>query len=110
MKPFGFGAQLTSIVLLLLLGTRLAQSSITVAANVRLPLVAGWNHLLPAWFTRLHKVHRTPVSSLLVGSAATPVLAFGGSAGVGAQEAFQLLNNAAGIFYALTYQLMFAIP
>lgn len=86
MKPFGFASQLTSIVLLLLLSTRLAQSSITVAANARLPLVAGWNHLLPDWFTRLHTVHRPPVNFSMVGSAATLVLAFVGSAGVGAQE------------------------
>ena len=30
--------------------------------------------------------------------------------GVGEQEAFQLLNNAGGIFYALTYLVMFALP
>ena len=30
--------------------------------------------------------------------------------GVGSQEAFQLLNNGAGISYALTYLVMFAIP
>ena len=30
--------------------------------------------------------------------------------GVGQAEAFQLLFNASGIFYALTYVVMFAIP
>jgi amino acid transporter len=30
--------------------------------------------------------------------------------GVGVQEAFQLLENAAGIFYAFTYLALFAIP
>jgi hypothetical protein len=33
-----------------------------------------------------------------------------GLIGVGEQEAFQLLWNASGIFYALTYRVMFAIP
>ena len=33
-----------------------------------------------------------------------------GLIGVGKQEAFQLLWNASGIFYALTYLVMFAIP
>jgi hypothetical protein len=33
-----------------------------------------------------------------------------GLIGVGEQEAFQLLWNASGIFYALTYLVMFAIP
>ncbi len=109
-KPFGYASQLTSILILCLLAIRLAQASISFAANARLPLVAGWDHLLPQWFTRLHARHGTPVNSVLAGSVATLVLALGGSAGVGAQEAFQLLNNAAGIFYALTYLLMFAIP
>jgi hypothetical protein len=46
---------------------------------------------------------------LFVGMVA---LVFGaaGIAGVGEQEAFQLLDNAAGIFYGLTYLAMFAIP
>ena len=30
--------------------------------------------------------------------------------GVGAQEAFQLLDNAGGVFYAATYLVLFAIP
>jgi hypothetical protein len=30
--------------------------------------------------------------------------------GVHAQEAFQLLDNAGGVFYALTYLVLFAIP
>jgi hypothetical protein len=33
-----------------------------------------------------------------------------GLVGVGRQEAFQLLWNSAGIFYALTYLAMFAVP
>jgi hypothetical protein len=33
-----------------------------------------------------------------------------GSIGVGKQEAFQLLWNSAGIFYGLTYLVMFAVP
>jgi hypothetical protein len=39
-------------------------------------------------------------------------IAFGlaGLAGVGAQEAYQILENAAGIFYGITYLVMFAVP
>ena len=65
---------------------------------------------MPAWFTRLHARYQTPVNSIvLVGATA---LAFGllGIAGVGMQEANQLLDNAAGIFYASTYVVLFAIP
>jgi hypothetical protein len=38
------------------------------------------------------------------------VLALVGLIGVGKQEAFQLLWNASGLFYALTYCVLFAIP
>ena len=40
----------------------------------------------------------------------TFIFAIGASAGSGNQEAFQLLDNAAGIVFALAYMVMFAIP
>jgi amino acid transporter len=40
--------------------TLLGQAVLSFNACARLPLVAGWDHLLPAWFTRLHPKHRTP--------------------------------------------------
>ncbi|HEY2953727.1 MAG TPA: APC family permease [Candidatus Eisenbacteria bacterium] len=112
----GFGrfgavaANVVSLVILALIGRLVALMSIYLTANARLPMVAGWDHLLPAWFTRLHARYKTPVNSIvLVGATA---LAFGllGIAGVGMQEANQLLDNAAGIFYASTYVVLFAIP
>ena len=63
-----------------------------------------------AWFTRLSDRYRTPVNSVLFVGAATFVLSTLGLVGVGKQEAFQLLWNSAGIFYALTYLAMFAVP
>jgi hypothetical protein len=50
------------------------------------------------------------VHSILFVGVATLVLCIIGQLGVGRQEAFQLLWNASGIFYALTYVVMFAIP
>jgi len=72
--------------------------------------VAGWDRLLPDWFTRLHARYRTPVNSILFVGAATLAMGVVGLIGVGKQEAFQLLWNASGVFYALTYVVMFAIP
>ena len=89
---------------------RIAQSSIAFGANTRLPMVAGWDNLLPEWFTRLHAKYQTPVNSILFVGATTLVLAVVGMIGVGKQEAFQLLWNASGVFYAQTYLVMFAIP
>jgi glutamate:GABA antiporter len=73
-------------------------------------MVAGWDNLLPAWFTRLSETRRTPVNSILFVGAATFVVSTLGLLGVGKQEAFQLLWNSAGILYALTYLAMFAVP
>jgi amino acid transporter len=93
-----------------LLCIRMAQSSVMFGGNTRLPMVAGWDHLLPDWFTRLHARYRTPVHSILFVGAATLGLGIAGLIGVGKQEAFQLLWTASGVFYALTYLVMFAIP
>src|SRR5436853_6226182 len=103
-------APIASIAILALLGIRVAQSSVMFGGNTRLPMVAGWDRLLPDWFTRLHARYRTPVNSILFVGAATLALGIVGLIGVGKQEAFQLLWNASGVFYALTYLVMFAIP
>jgi amino acid transporter len=80
------------------------------AGNTRLPMVAGWDGLLPKWFTWLHPKSRTPVNSILFVGAVTLALALGSLAGTGTQEAFQLLENAGGILYAMAYIALFAIP
>ena len=106
----GIAVRIVPIVILSVLGLRVAQASINLSATARLPLVAGWDRLLPEWFTRLSKRYKTPANSILFVGAFTLVLGLAGISGVGQQEAFQLLNNGAGILYALTYLVMFAIP
>jgi amino acid transporter len=106
----GIGASIVGLTIVLFTGRVIANTSIIFTTTTRMPMVAGWDDLLPRWFTTLHPRYRTPVNSILfVGLVA---LAFGaaGIAGVGEQEAFQLLDNAAGIFYGLTYLVLFAIP
>ena len=109
-RPLALASHLASAFFLLLLISRVAQSSINFAVNSRLPMVAGWDHLLPEWFTRLHPRNRTPVNSTIFVAVITLVVGIAGIAGAGRQEAFQLLQNASGIFYGLTYLAMFAIP
>jgi glutamate:GABA antiporter len=109
-RPFGIGARIAGVVILLVLGMRVAQVSVNFSATARLPMVAGWDHLLPAWFTRLHPKYRTPAQSIFFVGAMTLAFSLAGITGVGSQEAMQLFNNAAGIFYALTYLVMFALP
>jgi amino acid transporter len=50
------------------------------------------------------------VNSIVFVGAVTLVLGLAGLVGVGQQEAFQMLDNAAGTFYALAYLVMFALP
>jgi amino acid transporter len=106
----GVGGRLVSAAALMLVAVRIAQCSINFSATIRLPMVAGWDHLLPARFGKLHPRYRTPVFSILVVGGSTLAFALVTILDVGHQEAYQLLNNIAGIFYALTYVVMFAIP
>ena len=108
--PFGVAASMASAAIMLILGIRIAQVSVNFAATSRLPMVAGWDRLLPAWFTQLHERYKTPTNSILFVGILTVVFSFMGIAGVGSQEAMQLFTSAAGIFYALTYLVLFALP
>jgi glutamate:GABA antiporter len=108
--PLGAVAAIVPLTLSAMIAIRFAQASVNFAGSTRLPMVAGWDNLLPTWFTRLDEKHRTPRNSILFVGAATFALSSLGLVGVGKQEAFQLLWNSAGIFYGLTYLAMFAIP
>lgn len=110
MQSVGLSGSLTSLASALVVLTLLGQAVLTFNYSARLPLVAGWDHLLPAWFTRLHPKHKTPVGSIALIAAASLLIALLTSLGAGNQEAYQLLQNAAGIAYALVYLVMFAIP
>ncbi|HVT40727.1 MAG TPA: APC family permease [Gemmatimonadaceae bacterium] len=108
--PFGIAGPLVTIAILMTLAMRVAQASVSFTAVTRLPMVAGWDRMLPAWFSRLHTKYKTPVNSIVLVGACSFVIAVLSSVGVGQAEAFQLLFNASGMFYALTYVVMFAIP
>jgi len=106
----GIGAAAAAIGILFITIRTIANSSIAFTGSTRMPMVAGWDNLLPAWFTNLHPRFRTPVNSILVIGFVAMAFGAAGIVGVGEQEAFQLLDNASGIFYGLTYLVMFAIP
>jgi glutamate:GABA antiporter len=108
--PFGFATQLVTLAIVMSLGIRVAQASVNFTGITRLPMVAGWDRLLPVWFTRLHASYRTPVNSILLVGVTSFVIAMLSLIGVGQAESFQLLFNAGGTFYALTYVVLFAIP
>jgi amino acid transporter len=108
--PFGIAAPLVTIAILMTLAMRVGQASVAFTAVTRLPMVAGWDHMLPGWFSRLHATYKTPVNSIMLVGASSFGIASLSLIGVGQAEAFQLVFNASGIFYALTYVVMFAIP
>jgi len=110
MQSTGISGSVVSLVIAFIILTRVGQALLSFNATTRLPMVAGWDHLLPSWFTRLHPQYRTPVGSIGFIGAAIVVFGAISNLGVGNQEAYQLLQNAAGILYALTYLVMFAIP
>jgi amino acid transporter len=106
----GVGSLLSRVVILLLQIRILGAASFIFTGIVRLPMAAGWDHLIPAWFSRQHPRYLTPTNSILCASLLIALLLVLGSAGVHAAEAFNVLNNASTEFYALAYLVMFAIP
>jgi len=109
-QGLGVAAFVAPVLIVLLLMRHLGAINMMFAGNTRLPMVAGWDGLLPRWFTRLHPRSRTPVNSILFVGAVTLLLTLGSIIGTGTQEAYQLLENAGGIFYAMAYVALFAIP
>jgi len=75
-----------------------------------LPMTAGWDHLLPVWFTRLHPKWKTPVNSILFMTVMLAVLLLLSMLGVRAQETMQLLLNASNVHYGVVYVALFALP
>src|SRR5712692_8431530 len=80
--PFGIAGTLVTIAIVMTLAMRVSQISVAFTAVTRLLVVAVFSFAMS-------------VASLV---------------GVGQAEAFQLMFNASGIFYGITYLVMFAIP
>ena len=107
---FGIAKMIAPVAILLLLANYFGSFSLNFGANSRLPMVAGWDHLLPGWFTRLHPKYKTPVNSILFVGVVAFAAALVALVGVGAEEAYELLLTWSFTFYGLAYLAMFAIP
>src|SRR3954453_6115427 len=88
----------------------ISSTSVHFTGTSRLPMVAGWDRLLPLWFTQLHPKYKTPINSIAFVGIITLVIAIASQIGAGIQEAFQLVDNAANVFYGIVYFMLFAIP
>jgi glutamate:GABA antiporter len=106
----GFGALLASVAISLPLCRAIAAGSLIFTGLTRLPMAAGWDHLLPNWFTALHPHRRTPVNSILFVAALVISLVVLSMLGVHEQEAMQVLQNASTVHYGISYVGLFALP
>lgn len=109
-SSFPIAGTIVSVGIVLMTLRTISSTSVHVTGSSRLPMVAGWDRLLPGWFARLHPKYKTPVNSILFVAAVTLVIAIASQIGAGIQEAFQLVDNAANVFYGIAYAVMFAIP
>ena len=106
----GIGNVVAVFAILLLQLRLLGATSYLFTGVTRLPMAAGWNHLVPEWFTRLDPRRATPINSIVCTSALVFALVLLASTGVHAQEAYQLLTNASLTHYEVAYLAMFAVP
>jgi amino acid transporter len=104
------GPGMAPFAILLLLGRAIAAASLLFTGLTRLPMTAGWDRLVPAWFSHLDPRRGTPVHSILFTAALMMALILLSMLGVREQEASQLLTVAATAHYAIAYAALFAIP
>ncbi len=110
LHSFPIAGAIASIGILLMMIRSISATSVHLTGSSRLPMVAGWDGLLPGWFSRLHPRYKTPVNSIIFVGAITLVISITSQIGAGIQEAFQLVDNAAIVFYGIVYLMLFAIP
>jgi glutamate:GABA antiporter len=106
----GWLAAIAPLAILMIIGRSVGNSSLLFTGITRLPMTAGWDHLLPRWFTRLHPRRLTPVNSILFSSILIMAFILLSMLGVREQEANQLLINASDAHYAIAYVALFALP
>jgi len=103
----GHSATVTMLVAVLVSVAFIASMVIFIGAVSRLPMVAGWDGLLPAWWSDLHPRYRTP--SKAIGLVVLVILAISALAliGAGNEEALQVAVAASGAGLSVMYSLLF---
>src|SRR5436190_17931126 len=103
LRSFPIAGAIASAGIILMTVRTISSTSVHFTGTSRLPMVAGWDRLLPVWFSRLHPRYKTPINSVVFVGIITLVIAISSQIGAGIQEAFQLVDNAANVFYAIVY-------
>jgi glutamate:GABA antiporter len=102
-------AALGAGAIMALLFAYFTQAVACVAQVSRLPMVAGWDGLLPPRFSELHARYKTPVRSIALVAVICVVLGAASLFQVGEQEANQILIAAAMACCGMYYLAMFAV-
>jgi glutamate:GABA antiporter len=86
-----------------------ASMVIIVGMVARLPMVAGWDGLLPTWWSQLHPRFRTPYKAIAAVTATLMLLGALSLLGAANQEAVQLSSAIAIGSLCIMYMLLFAV-
>jgi glutamate:GABA antiporter len=87
----------------------LASIIVYIGLVARLPMVAGWDGLLPGWWSELHPKFKTPTKAIAVVAIAIALLGALSLWGAGNQEAIQVGVGAAFGSFSITYMLLFGV-
>ncbi len=109
----GFGStELGRILIIFAVGTVtiavITGEIIYIGMVARLPMVAGWDGLLPAWWSELDPRFRTPkkaIGAVVLTMMAVSIFSLSGS---GNQEAYDLATSAGLVSTSIMYMLLFA--
>ena len=104
------GENLARFGILLAIMRAIASASLLFTGITRLPMTAGWQHILPTWFTALHPRWKTPVNSIAFVAVLVVLMLLLSMLGVREQETMQLLSNASTVHYGISYLALFALP
>ncbi len=75
LRSFPIAGAIASIGIILMTVRSISSTSVHLTGSSRLPMVAGWDRLLPIWFSRLHPKYKTPVNSIIFVTVVTLVIA-----------------------------------
>jgi amino acid transporter len=106
----GVAAWVAQFAIFLVMTRAIASSSLIFTGLTRLPMTAGWDHLVPGWFARLDPRRRTPVNSILFVAVLVMAMILLSMLGVREQEASQVLSMAGITHYGIAYAALFLLP
>ena len=86
-----------------------ASMLVYVGLIARLPMVAGWDGLLPGWWSELHPTFKTPSKAIAAVTISMVLIGAFCSWGAGNQEAVEVAVGAGFGSFCITYMLLFAV-